>query len=310
LKTQIFPFAILVLLCLAVVLGAPVRTQAEKLSLASFSYEYVPNAELDRTGDEADEIDSNAHTYTGKLALPVLLSGTNTMILNFLTFRTVYQTYGAVAESTYAYRPDYLYSFKYGLVFLRKLSPKWRLAVLVQPSLLSDLEEFKSNHIRFRAGFLFEKKVSERFRYSLGLGYSDDYGKAIVLPVVRLNWKPNDRWVVDFDVPTNINIWRQISGRFRCGLVGKVTGAMYRVGESVEFSGGRTTEGGTVKYSILNLGPAVGYALYKGAYLTFNAGASLYRKFEVVDAHDVVLEDSNFERTPFFKLAIEYNVGN
>jgi hypothetical protein len=284
-------------------------TAAEKLSLASFDYEYVPNAELDRTGNEADELKSDAHTSTLKFAVPLLLSGTDRMVLNFFTLRTLYQTYGPIANSTYAYRPDYLYSFKYGLVFMQRLSPKWKLAVLVQPSLLSDLENVKSRHVLLRAGFLFEKKVSDRFKYALGFGYSDDYGQVRLLPVVRLKWKPSSHWVLDVDLPSKVRVWRDFSARLRCGLLAKVTGAHYRVGEAVEFPDGRTTEGGSVKYSILNVGPAFGFALYREAYLTFNTGYSVYRKFEVFDAEDHLLEDSDFEANMFFKLAVEYQVG-
>lgn len=64
------------------------------------------------------------------------------------------------------------------------------------------------------------------------------------------------------------------------------------------------------QHSILNVGPAIGYSLYKGAYLTFNTGYSGYRKFEVFDADQELLEGSNYEPNLFFKLTIEYNVGD
>ena len=282
---------------------------AEGLELVSFDYELVPEPDLEHTDVEAEELRIIAHTYTLKFALPLLLDGQNTMLLNFVTLRTLHQSYRNVAAAGLVYRPDDLYTFKYGLVFLQKLSPRWRLAVLIQPSLLSDLVDVSSDHIRLRAGFMFSKKVSERFSYSLGGGYSDDYGEEKVLPVVQLKWTDQHAWDMTFDLPQKADIWYLLSERWRIGLNAKVTGAHYRLGEDIRLESG-TTGGGRVKYSILNVGPAVQCRLYKGLKVTFNTGSSVYRKFEVFDRSGRLIEDPEAEQSFFFKFGIDYNVGD
>lgn len=170
------------------------------------------------------------------------------------------------------------------------------------------MESVDSDYFVLRAGFLFEKKVSERFKYSVGVGYSDDYGQLRVLPVVRLRWKSGQSWDFDLDIPSKARAWYNLSPRVRLGLVAKVTGGHFRVGEAVEVENGNT-EKGRVKYSILNFGPAVGYSIYKGAYLTFNTGFSLFRRFQLFDVNDNKLEQSDYETSLFFKTTIDYNVG-
>lgn len=112
------------LITVALIIGFSGTVLGEKLSLASASFEYIPSAELDRGGSEYDEVKTSSQTYTVKLALPLLLNGKKTVLLNFFTLRSLYQTYGDVNPGTNLYRPDYLYTFKYGLVFLQRLSEK------------------------------------------------------------------------------------------------------------------------------------------------------------------------------------------
>lgn len=52
---------------------------------------------------------------------------------------------------------------------------------------------------------------------------------------------------------------------------------------------------------------ASSYYLFRGAYLTFSSSYSVYRKFEVFDVDQELLEGSNVEPNMFFKLTIEYN---
>ncbi len=298
---------ILLLLSIASFFPEP-GAHAEKLELLSFDYELVPEPDLEHTSTEEEELRIVAHTYSLKFALPVLLDGTSTAVLNSFTLRTLHQVYHNVEAAGLVYTPDDLYTFKYGLVFLQKLSPQWRLAVLVQPSLLSDLVDVDRHHIRLRAGFMFTRTVSERFSYSIGGGYSDDYGEEKVLPVVQLKWTDRQHWDLMVDLPQKFSIWYLLSDRWRTGIQAKVTGAHFRIGHNINLERG-STGGGRVKYSILNIGPSLRYNLYKGVNLTFNTGTSIYRKFEVFDRDGNLIEDPNAEQSLFFKVGIDYNVG-
>ncbi|MFQ5499833.1 MAG: DUF6268 family outer membrane beta-barrel protein [Candidatus Zixiibacteriota bacterium] len=177
-------------------------------------------------------------------------------------------------------------------------------------SLLTDLENVGSNHVTIRAGFIFTKKVSRKFTYGIGAGYSDDFGQPIVLPVARLKWRPSHRWKINFDVPQKLDVWYLMSNRLSFGIEGKVTGAQFRIGESVDIGDGRLTGNGRVKYSIFNLGPAVKIGLYEGLSLTVNGGRTLYRRFEVLDVDDNQLQDYQFETSYSLKARIGFSVGS
>ncbi|NIP43080.1 MAG: hypothetical protein GWO41_01460 [candidate division Zixibacteria bacterium] len=283
---------------------------AEGLELVSFSYEIVPEAEIDLTGVEEEELKVAQQTFTAKLAIPVLLSGQNTMLLHFLTFRWLHQSYDQVSLAGQIYRPEYLYSIKYGLVFIQRISPRWQFAFLLQPSMHSDFIGITSEHIRLRAGFIFEKNVNGRFSYGIGAGYSDDFGDEKVLPVFRLNWKPGDNWRFKFDIPQKLELWYLISPRIRGGIEAKVTGAHFRIGENISLEDGSSLQGGRIKYSILNAGPSIGFNIYKGLDLSINAGRSFYRRLELYDVDNNQLFDSKYENSFFLKVKMEYNVGN
>jgi hypothetical protein len=57
----------------------------------------VPEAEIDFTGVEEEELKVAQQTFTAKMPIPVLLSGQNTMLLHFLTFRWLHQSYDQIA---------------------------------------------------------------------------------------------------------------------------------------------------------------------------------------------------------------------
>ena len=301
---------ILILVLIADLLILFGHISAEGLELVSFSYEFVPEAEIDLTGVEAEELKVAQQTFTAKMAIPVLLSGQNTMLLHFLTFRWLHQSYDQVALAGQVYRPEYLYSIKYGLVFIQRISPRWQFAFLLQPSMHSDLKKITSKHIRLRAGFIFEKEVSDRFSYGLGAGYSDDFGDEKVLPVFRLNWKPGDNWRFKFDIPQKLEIWYLFSSQIRGGIEAKVTGAHYRIGENISLEDGSSLQGGRVKYSILNAGPSIRFNIYKGLDLSINAGRSFYRRLELYDVDNNQLFDTQYENSLFLKVKMEYNVGD
>jgi len=297
----------LIVLLLVAFLGPPPPARAERFSLVSLSYEYVPEAELVLTGAEEDDLHTVARTSTLKLNLPVLLDGRDKILLHALTVRRLDQSYLDSDSGADTFRPDDLYSFKWGLVYRQVLGERWTGAVLVQPALLSDLEGVDRHHFSLRAGFLFEQKRSERFSWGWGAGYSDDYGRRTVLPVIRLSWKLS-RWTFGLDAPQSLEVWRSLPRGWLAGIQGKVTGGTFRIGQDVDL-GGRSTKDGLVRYSIVNVGPALQVPLGQSIRLDLNGGTSVYRRYEVEDADGNSLVDSTYESSAFFKTTLTLLVG-
>ncbi|HMB71089.1 MAG TPA: DUF6268 family outer membrane beta-barrel protein, partial [bacterium] len=136
-----------------------------------------------------------------------------------------------------------------------------------------------------------------------GAGYSDDYGRKAVLPVLRLDWRPG-AWALKLDAPQSVEVWHRLSRGWLAGLEGKVTGGTFRIGQDVDLGGGRTTKDGLVRYSIVNVGPAVRVPLGPSLRLDVNGGTSVYRRYEVEDEAGKSLEDSTYESSAFFKTTV------
>lgn len=283
--------------------------QAAGFQVASFSLEQVPKAELNLTGSEEGELKTTGTTTTVKLAIPIKLDGRKRVLLNFFTFRVLHQSYENAGATALAFLPAELYTIKYGLVLHQELSPLWSLNVLVQPAILTDFENVSSDHFTLRGGFLFERKVSENLSYAIGGGYSDDFGDEKILPAAWLKWKPSPGWKVDFDIPQKIDISRKLSNRVWLGLVGKATGAHFRIGQATPFIDGSDIRVNRVKYSIVNVGPALKWNISDGVGLLLNGGTSVYRRYQVFDEAGDKLIDSDFESSIFIKATFKYLVG-
>ena len=96
---------------------------------------------------------------------------------------------------------------------------------------------------------------------------------------------------------------------FRSGIVGKVTGGHYRIGENVDLGNGNSTLGGSVKYAIVNLGVATNWFVQKHLHVTINVGRTVYRRYGVFDAADRLLLGSTFDAAYFIKATTGINVG-
>jgi len=299
--------AVLSALLALLALSLPVpRARADGFSLASVSYEYVPEAELVLTGAEEDDLKSTARTSTIKLNLPILLHGRDRVLLNALTLRLLDQHYLGSKSGADTFRPENLYTFKWGLVYRHVLGERWSGAVLLQPALLSDLEHVDRDHFSLRAGFVLEQERSAAFKWGAGLGYSDDFGRRVVLPGLRLEWSPG-AWTFQLDAPQTLDVWRNLPGGWRVGIDGKVTGGTFRIGQAGDV-GGLPVQGGLVRYSIVNIGPAVAAPLGHRLVLELNGGTSVYRRFEVEDSDGKTLEDSKYESTFFLKSTLSFRI--
>lgn len=296
--------ATILVLLLAVTPAA--RARPEGFPVASLGYEYVPEAELVLTGVEADDLKTTSRTATLKLNVPILLDGRDKVLLNALTLRHVDQDYRDTESGADTFRPDDLYTFKWGLVYRQMLGARWSGAVLVQPAILSDLENLGRDDFSLRAGFVFERKSSERFSWGWGAGYSDDYGRRTVLPVLRVKWSPGP-WELALDAPQALDVWRDLPRGWRAGVAAKVTGGAFRVGQDFAL-GDRSTKDGTVRYSIVNVGPAVMIPLGGPLDLELNGGTSVYRRYEVEDAQGRGLVDSAFESSVFLGATLSVRV--
>jgi len=282
---------------------------AAGFELVRASYEYIPSAELDLTGAEPDEVQTSATMFTARLLLPVPIRGRETILVNRFVFRVLHQMYEEGPRTREVFRPDNLYTLRWGLGLRQTLGDTWRTIVFVQPSLLTDFEEVDAGHLSYRAALVFEQDPSPTLSWGFGIGYGDDYGDRRVLPVLQLNWVASPQWTVEVDLPKAAAVWRRM-GRAgaRVGFTARVTGGNYRIGEEVILPGGGSTKDGRVKYSIVNVGPAVALPVGRGVEVLIQGGFNAYRRYEVFDANDDQLLDSRFENPGFLNVTLSFDL--
>jgi len=81
------------------------------------------------------------------------------------------------------------------------------------------------NRVQYQPGgiFLLTRKVSESFKYNIGLYYNTENSGAFYIPVLGIDWKPSDKLQIKGNMPINLKVLYAPSNAIKVGFsyVGK-----------------------------------------------------------------------------------------
>lgn len=124
-----------------------------------------------------------------------------------------------------SFRPEneLLYNFSLPITFITPGQHNTRWTYGIAPEVAADSATFSKGTDALLYGFC-TVKYSENFNYTLGLAASPRFSRYLVLPVLRFEWEPNERWTVDmkgYEVRAMYHATERLSfGPFVGGRVG------------------------------------------------------------------------------------------
>lgn len=263
----------------------------------SVSYDYIPYQTVDEpiemeNGSFVDDAQVRLSKFRTTFAYPFMFSEGRTIILNELSYQRIgfqYRKTESILEN--------LHGVSYSFTLMHRFSGKWSLLTMVNPSLASDFEAgLSSEDLSFQTAIIVNRHFSERFSIGIGAAYSTQFGSAVPLPVISLEFNDGDKWSASAILPSSLEVWYKASQRVDLGLLLSGDGDNYHFDPQ-----GYQVNRPELRYTMMTLGPAAKIKLSKHLRLNVEAGIIGLHRFEFYSGDEEIvsndLKPSQYLRT-------------
>jgi hypothetical protein len=228
------------------------------------------------------------------LSYPLVLSQGRTILLSDLSYQNIEFDYRKTESIL-----DRLHRVSYSLTMMHVLSQQWSLIAMVNPSLASDFEAgLTSDDLSFQAAIIANRHLSKRLSLGLGAAYSTQFGSAVPLPLLMVEWNNGGKWSFSATLPSDLELWYQASERAKVGMLISGDGDSYFFDPQ-----GYTVERPELRYTMLTLGAAASISLLPHVQLHIEAGIIGLHRFEFYSGDEEIvsndLEPSQYLRAGF-----------
>lgn len=193
----------------------------------------------------------------------------------------------------------------------------WGFTATLGGGLAGDLYALDRGVVRFSGLALAAKELSEAWTLGGGVALTWAFGQLLPVPLLRLRWAPSETLEFDAVLPAHANFTWTPKDRLRLGLRGEIVGNEYAIRDPDAVALYSCEVNGVVQwdpcldhlaYTDGNVGAFVGTRLVGDLWLDLHAGASLYRRFELLNAGDepVLGGDQTLAPASFAKLRLAW----
>jgi hypothetical protein len=209
------------------------------------------------------------------LSYPIVFSEGRTVLVNHFSYQLIEFRYRQLKAPL-----ERAHSASYTLMLQHQLSQKWSIWALGTPSLASDLKaELSRDDFSIQAATVFIRHFSERLSLGLGAAYSTQFGSAVPLPVLALDWNNGKNLMAKAILPVSFEFWYRPGRRLDLGLLMSGDGNNFR-GDPAIYE----VANPELRYTMLTVGPATRISLFDRVRLNVEAGLVGLHRFEFYDS--------------------------
>ena len=187
-----------------------------------------------------------------------------------------------------------LHEIATSLAAMKTLGPQWSVLGRVSAGLAGDLHALDANVVRIEGLVLGQRAVSDNLDLGLGAAATYAFGQLMPIPVVKLRWAPSEVFEITGLLPASLDVTWTPREALRLGVFGELVGNEYAVRlDEIHLAAPCAGEDADpsqcldhIAYTDGNTGAFVGVNLRGGLWLTGRVGASIYRRFELLNADD------------------------
>lgn len=254
---------------------------------AGISTEWVPSVPVrDQPAGASSEVNVGFTRLTQRMDFPPMVRAQGRLFfsqgIEYEYLAVQFENWTAVSPAP---PPDRLHALAYRLLFVRRLSEKWKMVTIGKLGVHSDFYGLSTEDIRLQGGLFFTRPVSARWEAGGGFLYSNDFGVPRWLPAVSLTYTKHDarsRW--NIRLPMMVEYWYRTSPRTEVGGLARLEGNNFHINRNGPL------HDTSVKYSFVKVGPMVETAIGKSLHVRVDAGAAVARRFSILDGKDEKLD--------------------
>lgn len=175
---------------------------------------------------------------------------------------------------------------------LRILDEDYSLIVSVRPGFFGDFSGSVSDTFRLEGGFVVTRLVNDHLTIGLGIGRGTNFGRDLVVPLLQFLYFATDKILIRGLLPVSASVWYIPSQTWEFGLLYKLQGSMYDLGET-------NVEGAQrLGFATAHVGLGARYNLFGNNFLTAEAGYAAQRRYEWDDRRGTSFD---IGQNPFFE---------
>jgi len=244
-----------------------VLAKEPKTELFFTSYEHI-SAEKIKKGDTKLGVEK----YTLKATLPTLFKQSHyqTVLMHTLHYDRMHFYTEPESKSAFDDFQSLVYSVR---VIPPKLTENTTLIMNVGYGFHSDFSGFRKSDTRLEGASVLSIKGDENRRYTLGVGYSSQFGEPAPIPIMSISQSLNTwRWSVGF--PSGVRVVYDVTEKVSVGSYVLFTGGHYRINHE-------KTADAHLNYTAVKAGVGGEYHLYKNWHIQGRVGSTLSQRVEV-----------------------------
>jgi hypothetical protein len=271
----------------------------------SFGYDFLPYQGIDEPiempdGTMVDDAEVRLSKFRTAFTYPVLFSRGKTILLNEISYQHIRFDYHRTTSLL-----EKLHSVGYTLTMLHYISDKWSLLAIGKSSLASDLEvDISMDDFSFQAATIFNSHFGQRISIGFGAAYSTQFGSAVPIPLLALDWNNGAKWSAKAILPSSLEVWYNQGQRIDLGLL--VTGD----GDNYRFDPGSyrdTSPEPELRYTMMTIGLASKIDLYGQICLNIEAGIIGLHRFEFYSGDEEVVSN-DLKPSQYIRLGLQSNL--
>lgn len=291
---------IVTLVCTVVLAGTSLVRSQPGPSL-SVSYDFLPHQNFDEPieGDDGTTLDDaqvRLSRFRATVSYPIVFSKGRTILVNDFSYQLIEFDY-----KNWDFPLNRLHAASYTLMLQHRFSQRWSLWALGTPSMASDLKaEVSEDDFNFQAAAIGIRHFSDRFSLGFGAAYSTQFGSAVPLPVLAVDWNNGKNLSVRAILPTSLEFWYRPGPMFDLGLLVSGDGDNFRGDPEIY-----EIASPELRYTMLTVAPAMKINVSRQFQLNFEAGLIGLHRFEFYDGDE---EAGSFDLKPsqYVRVGLRY----
>ena len=115
--------------------------------------------------------------------------------------------------------------------YTQNWNEKFSTMLVVVPKISSDFKDISKEDYQIGGLLLFTIKSRENLKYKFGVYYNSEYFGPFIVPLLGIDWQPNDKVQLFGNLPINLTFAVKLNNKLTTGLYFQAPAGSYRLGE-------------------------------------------------------------------------------